>query len=342
MSYETLCILWFLLLGVLLVGYAILDGFDLGVGVLHLLVPKSDTERRLMMNSIGPLWDGNEVWLVTFGGAMFAMFPECYASLFSGFYTAFMLLLFALIFRAVSLEFRSKQHHAFWRRVWDVGFFVGSGLAALLFGVAAGNAVRGVGLDGDGNFTTGLIDQLHPYPVLVGGFTVAMVTMHGSIYLYLKTEGGLRQRLRRWMWRTFFVFLALFLAVTSWTLLAVPTAVENLNRYPVLWAVPVLNALAIANIPRAIHQGRAGYAFVSSCCTIAAFVFLLMAAIYPNLVFARNDPANSVTVFNAASSPLTLKIGLLIVLIGMPCVASYTAIIYWAFRGKVQLDDHSY
>lgn len=342
MSYDTLCIIWFALLGVLLVGYAILDGFDLGVGILHPFVPKSDKERRILMNSIGPLWDGNEVWLVTFGGAMFAMFPIVYKSVFSGFYTAFMLLLFALIFRAVSMEFRSKMHSQVWRRVWDYGFFVGSSLAALLFGVAVGNVMLGLPLDARHDFTEGLLYQLRPFPVLVGLLTVAMLAMHGSIFLYLKTEGDLQQRLKNWMWRTFFVFLVLFVAVSALALFTVPAATENLADRPWLWIVPVLNALAVANIPRAIHKGKPGFAFVSSSCVIAALVALFGAALYPNLVIANNEPAHSITIFNGASSMKTLSIGLLIVIIGMPMVLAYSAAIYWTFRGKTVVDEHGY
>src|SRR5688572_299351 len=189
---------WFVLLGVLLAGYAILDGFDLGVGVLHLCVRK-DHDRRVLMNSIGPLWDGNEVWLVVFGGALFAAFPRAYATAFSGFYTPFMLLLFCLIFRGVSMEFRSKQEWPAWRRFWDGSFFASSTLATFLFGVAVGNSIRGLPVDKDGEMRASLLDLLHPYAILVGLFAVATFAMHGSIYLYLKTEGELQQRIRKWM-----------------------------------------------------------------------------------------------------------------------------------------------
>jgi len=342
MSYETLCLLWFLLLGVLLIGYAILDGFDLGVGILHPFVPRSDHDRRVLMNSIGPLWDGNEVWLVTFGGAMFAMFPMAYATIFSAFYTAFMALLFALIFRAVSLEFRSKMHSAFWRRAWDGGFFIGSTLAALLFGVAVGNLMLGMPLDEQHEYTGSLADQLNPYALLTGAMTVALLAMHGSIFLYLKTEGELQERIHKYIWRTFGLFLVMFIITTGATLVYVPGAVENFKAYPVLWVVPVLNVLAIANIPRAIYLGRPGYAFVSSSCTIAALAFLLLAGVFPDLVPASNDAAHSLNIYNAASSAKTLTIGLIIVALGMPCVLTYTVIIYWTFRGKVELGEHSY
>ncbi len=184
--------LWFILLGVLLAGYAILDGFDLGVGMLQ-LVAKTDEERRIVLNSIGPIWDGNEVWLVTFGGAMFAAFPESYATVFSGFYIAFMLVLLALILRAVSIEFRGKIHSRVWRGFWDYGFFVSSLLASILFGVAVGAAMIGIPLNSKGWFVGRFADQLGMYPLAVGLMTVAMFTMHGAIYLYLKTEGELQK-----------------------------------------------------------------------------------------------------------------------------------------------------
>jgi cytochrome d ubiquinol oxidase subunit II len=205
---EPLHLLWFALLGVLLAGYGILDGFDLGVGILHLCVRK-DAERRVLMNSIGPLWDGNEVWLVVFGGALFAAFPAAYAAAFSGFYTPFMLILCALIFRGVSMEFRSKHPGRAWRAFWDVAFCAASTAATFLFGLLVGNSLLGLPLDARGDFARpfGVADLLRPYPVLVGLFAVATFAMHGSIYLYLKTEGELQQRIHGWMWRTFGLFL---------------------------------------------------------------------------------------------------------------------------------------
>jgi cytochrome d ubiquinol oxidase subunit II len=339
---DTLALVWFGLLGVLLAGYAVLDGFDLGVGMMHLFIARGDGERRLTLNSIGPLWDGNEVWLVTFGGAMFAAFPEAYATIFSGFYSAFILLLFALIFRAVSIEFRSKRSSRFWRGAWDLGFALGSFAAALLFGVAIGNLIRGVPLTPVGEYDGTLAAQLNPYALLVGALTVTLFAMHGTIYLYLKTEGELQRRAQRWMWRNFGLFLVVFMLTTMYTLAAVPGAIEQFERLPLLWIVPVLNVLAIANIPRAIFNGHPGRAFLSSVCTIVALVFLLGAALFPNLVPSSPHPERSLTVLNAASSPRTHGIMLLIALIGMPAVLSYTALVYWTFRGKVRLDEHSY
>jgi len=331
---------WFVLLGVLLAGYAILDGFDLGVGILH-PVGRGDLERRILLNSIGPIWDGNEVWLVTFGGALFAAFPEAYATVFSGFYGAFMLLLFALIFRAVSLEFRSKVHHAAWRRAWDFCFFAGSLVATLLFGVAVGNAMYGVPLDERGIYVGTFLDLLHPYALLCGALAVALFAMHGSIYLYLKTEGELQARIHRFVWRTFGCFLVLYVIATIATLVAVPRAIANFEHWPWAWVVVLLNVLAVANVPRAIFLRRPLYAFVSSSATIAALVFLFGIALFPALVWAH-DPENSLTVYNAASSQKTLTIMSFVAGLGMPFVVAYTAVIYWTFRGKVRVGPHSY
>jgi cytochrome d ubiquinol oxidase subunit II len=341
-DFETLCIIWFLIEGALLAGYAVLDGFDLGVGILHPFVAKTDTERRLSMNSIGPLWDGNEVWLVTFGGALFAAFPNAYATVFSGFYTAFMLLLFALIFRAVSLEFRSKIESDWWRRFWDWGFFGGSFLASLLFGVAVGNALAGMPLDAEGNVLSSVLDQLNPYGLLVGAMTVTMFALHGGLFLYLKTEGEFQARLRDWMWRSWGLFLVTFMLTTLYTVALVPQATNNFEHVPALVGIVVVAILAVANIPRCLYWNRPGQAFLSSTVVIVSQVALFGAALFPNLVIASNDPALSVTVFNAASSVKTLNIMLLIAVIGMPFVLTYSGIIYWTFRGKVTIEEHSY
>ncbi|NBC46878.1 MAG: cytochrome d ubiquinol oxidase subunit II [Gammaproteobacteria bacterium] len=334
-------LIWFLLLGALLAGYAILDGFDLGVGILHPLA-RTDHERRVGINAIGPLWDGNEVWLVTFGGALFAAFPEVYSGVFSGFYTAFMLLLFALIFRAVSLEFRGKVDSPSWKRVWDVGFFGGSLLATLLFGVAVGNAMRGIALDEVGRYHGGIIPMLNPYALLVGLMTVAMFAMHGSIYLFLKSEGEFQQRLKGWMWHTWGVFLVLYVLTTMYTLIEIDRVAADFSHMPWAAAVVLVNVLAVANIPRAVYAGRHGQAFLSSCLTILCLVVLFGLALFPNLVVSSGSPEHSLTIYNAASSEKTLTIMFIIACMGMPFVLAYTAVIYWTFRGKVKLGEHSY
>ncbi len=332
--------LWFVLLGVLLAGYAILDGFDLGVGMMHLLVARTDQERRLVLNSIGPLWDGNEVWLVTFGGALFAAFPEAYATTFSGFYLPFMLLLNTLIFRAAAIEFRSKVHSETWRRLWDVAFSVASFGTTLLMGVAVGNLVWGVELK-DGVMVGSTLDLLHPYALAMGALAVSLFAMHGSIYLYLKTEGELQERLVPWMWRTFGVFNGLYLLVTMATLVLRPGVTRHLEAYPAAWLLVAANIAAVMNIPRSIFKGNAGRAFASSTFVVACLVFLLGAALYPNLVPDLHSDGG-LTIYGATSSESTLKLMAVIAALGMPMVLSYTAIVYWTFRGKVMLGENSY
>jgi cytochrome bd ubiquinol oxidase subunit II len=334
-------LLWFVLLGLLLAGYAILDGFDLGVGILH-LTARTDRDRRLMLNSIGPIWDGNEVWLVTFGGAMFAAFPNAYATVFSGFYEAFMLLLFALIGRAVSIEFRGKRNSQMWKRSWDFAFSGASVLATFLFGVAAGNALIGIPVDAAGNFVGSFWRLIRPFPILIGLLTVAFAIMHGAIYLYLKTEADLQQLVHRWMWRGFGLSLIFYMLATIFTLAIIPGSVRNFHQHWWAWAVVVVTVLAFANIPRAIFMGRPFQAFLSSSLTILALVFLFSFTLFPNLVVSSISPAFSLTVYNAASSQKTLSIMALVALIGMPFVLGYTAAIYWAFRGKVRITEHSY
>ncbi|MCC7145380.1 MAG: cytochrome d ubiquinol oxidase subunit II [Phycisphaeraceae bacterium] len=333
--------LWFILLCVLLAGYAILDGFDWGVGILHPLAG-NDNDRRVFINAIGPIWNGNEVWLVTFGGAMFAAFPEVYRSVFSGLYTALILLLCALIFRAVSLEFRSKMVSPSWRKAWDTGFFLSSLVAALLFGVAVGNTVQGLPLDQRGLYPDGLLPLLGLYPLLVGLMTVAMFVMHGALYLYLKTEPPLQDKVLRWIWHGFGLFMVLYVLTTIVTLKMLPHATANIEKHPALWAVVVLNVLAIGNIPRSVFLHKPGQAFISSCLSIICLVTLLGAALFPNLVLSAPNPENSLTIYNAASSSKTLEIMTIIAAIGMPFVLAYTVVIYWSFRGKVQLTEHSY
>ena len=341
MEIPFLNMLWFILLGVLLAGYAILDGFDLGVGILH-LGARDDKERRIFMNSIGPLWDGNEVWLVTFGGALFAAFHDAYATAFSGFYLAFWLLLFALIGRAVSMEFRSKLETPGWRKFFDVCFCAASTLATLLFGVAVGSTMSGLKIGPTMEYEGTFFDLLGVFPVLVGLFAVSMFAMHGTIYLYLKTEGELQQRIRGWMWTAFGFFLIMYLFTTIFALVNVPAATDNFKKYPWCWFVVLLNVLAVANIPRAIHQNRPAYAFISSCCCIAAFVFLFGVALFPNLLVSSIDPAYNLNIVNSASSPKTLGIMAIIAALGMPMVLTYTGIIYWTFRGKVEIGKFSY
>lgn len=333
--------IWFILIGVLLGGYAILDGFDLGVGALHLLV-KGDRNRRIMINSIGPVWDGNEVWLITGGGALFAAFPHVYATVFSGFYTALMLLLAVIIFRAVAIEFRSKREGKTWRNTWDIAFSISSIVIALLMGVALGNIIVGIPLGADKEAYISFLGLLRPYPLMVGLLTVSLFVMHGSIYVVMKTEGELQEKLRKWINPAIIVFVILYVITTISTLLYVPHMLENLQNTPFFWVIAILNMLAIANIPREIHHGREFRAFISSCCSIIALMALFAVGIFPNIVLSSPNPELSLTIYNAASSQRTLSTMLIMAGIGMPFVIAYTVSIYWIFRGKVKIDAMSY
>jgi len=334
-------LIWFILIGVLFTGYAMLDGFDFGVGTLHLL-HRTGEDRRISINAIGPVWDGNEVWLVTGGGALFAPFPEIYATVFSGLYLPFMLLVFALIFRAVAIEFRSKQPMRWWRQLWDVSFCAGSLLASFLFGVAMGNMVRGIPLNEHHEFAGDLPSLLNPYALWMGVTTVALFTMHGSIYLAMKTEGDLQQRVRSWINSCIIGFIICHAILSLATLLYLPHMTETIKHHPLFFPLVVVVILAIANIPRAIHLERDFEAFLSSGATMGLLMILFGLGIFPNMVYSNPNPENSLTVYNGSSSAKTLQTMLLIAAIGMPVVLAYSACIYWIFRGKVKLTESSY
>jgi len=341
-EHSTLQFIWFTAFVLLLMGYAILDGFDLGVGILHLF-SKRDEERRLMLNSIGPVWDGNEVWLVTAGGALFAGFPPIYATVCSAFYFPVILLLTGLIFRAVAIEFRSKQPMQWWRWMWDLFFTIASFLIAFLLGVALGNLIRGIHLTNQGHFAGQFTDLFHPYALLVGCLTVALFVMHGSIYLMMKTEGTFHDKMRKMVFPSIITFCILYTLTTMATLIYMPHMIETIQDRPYFFLIAVVNLLLVANIPREIHLGRDVRAFISSSLNILCLIALYAVGSYPIVVRALNDPgALSLTIYNASSSNLTLHILLLMACIGIPVVVAYTITIYYIFRGKVTLDDHSY
>ena len=341
MILPDLNIIWFVLVGVLFTGYAMLDGFDLGVGVLQLFVRK-DEHRRLFLNSIGPVWDGNEVWLVTGGGALFAAFPQAYATVFSGFYLPFMLLLCSLIFRAVAIEFRSKETWTWWRQLWDVAFSLSSLVASLLIGVAMGNIVRGIPLDSDHEFAGSFFGLLNPYALMMGLTTVLLFAMHGAIYLAMKTEGELNRIVAGWIPRLIGFFLASYFLFNLYTLIAVPWVLDTVRARPYVFAVVAANVLIVLNIPREIHKKREFNAFLSSCAAMGLMMATFGLTYFPNMVLSSPAAENSLTIYNAASTQKTLGIMLIIALIGVPLVLAYTASIYWVFRGKTSLTKHSY
>jgi cytochrome d ubiquinol oxidase subunit II len=329
-------VIWFFLLGVLFVGYAILDGFDLGVGFWHLRA-KGDDERRAMLNAVGPVWDGNEVWLLTAGGALFGAFPAVYASVFSGFYLALMLVLLALMARAISFEFRSQVASPGWRGVWDVVFSLSSTLAIVLFGVALGNILRGIPLDAAGNYTGTFFGLLNPFALMTGVLGLVMLAFHGALYVVIKGSGDLEERARRWAGIAGFLYLVLFLIAAVVTVATQGHLLDNYRAYPLLWVLPVAVLSFIAGALFLHRNGEPGRAFLCSSLSIAAIWAQLGAGLFPNLVPALGNPELSLTLGNAASGELTLKAMLIIALLGMPVVVGYTIWMYWAFKGKVDV-----
>ncbi len=335
-------VVWFALFVIIIAGYLIMDGFDLGVGMLHPFLAKNDLERRVSLNSIGPVWDGNEVWLVLGGGALFAAFPHVYASLFSGFYTAMMLILLVLILRTVAIEFRSKRPSSRWRSFWDMLFFGSSLGIALLLGVAFGNIMQGVPLDAAGNIRIPLLSLLNPFALLVGFTSIFMLATHGAIYLSMKTEGEQLGRVKRWIPRLMIAFFVLNTAVVTLTVFTHELIADRYLAQPLFVVFP---ALALASVLLAgwmVDRAHYFVAFLLSSAMIAGLLFSAAIGLYPNLLISTLDPAYSQTIFNAASEPNTLTVMLVIALIGMPFVLLYTAGVYYIFRGRVQLGPASY
>jgi cytochrome d ubiquinol oxidase subunit II len=338
----TLNIIWYVLFVIIIAGYLILDGFDLGVGILHLFIGKNDTERRLVLNSIGPIWDGNEVWLIVGGGVLFAAFPLAYASLFSGFYLAMMLVLLFLILRTVAIEFRSKREPQGWRNLWDIVFSLSSLCIALLLGVAFGNIIAGLPLDAEGNIHIMLFEMLKPFPLLVGITAVAMMAMHGAIFLLLKTGDELQQRVKHWAPRLMVIFFVLNSLVVAAVFFFQTHTMENYNSSLLLGLFPAIALVALIVAWRMVRAERYFVAFVASSAMITLLLFSGAIGLYPNLLISSIDPANNLTINNAASANNTLRVMLVITLIGLPFVLAYTAGVYYFFRGKTELTAESY
>jgi cytochrome bd ubiquinol oxidase subunit II len=333
--------IWFWLIAVLIIGYAILDGFDFGVGILSLF-GRDEKERRIHVNAIGPVWDGNEVWLITGGGALFAAFPAVYATVFSGFYIALMLLLAALIFRAVSFEFRNKVDSPAWRHAWDWAFGLGSALPAILFGVAMGNILHGVPIDANGNYLGTFIGLLNLYSIGVGVLSLVLFTMHGAIYLATKTIGPLRDRCQKWATHLWMDYVMLYIIITMWTWLASPFLFKDSSSKSMFYVFIILLLGGIVYLPILLKAGKFNRAFLVSSLIIAAMLGQMALSLYPRLVPSSIDLNDSLTIYNSSSSLLTLQTMLVIALIGIPIVLVYSIYIHYVFRGKVEITEESY
>ena len=333
--------IWFWLIGMLIIGYAILDGFDFGVGILSLF-ERNEHERRIHFNAIGPVWDGNEVWLLTGGGALFAAFPAVYATVFSGFYIALMLLLAALIFRAVSFEFRNKVDSPAWRRAWDWAFGLGSLLPALLFGVAIGNILHGVPIDANGNYLGTFFGLLNPYSIGVGILSLVLFTMHGAIYLAAKSDGNLRNRCQKRASNLWIGFVVLYVVITLWTWLASPFLFKYSPGNFLFYIFIIVLLGSIIYLPILLKAGKINRAFLVSSLIITAMLGQMALSLYPRLVPSSIDLHYSLTVYNSSSSPLTLQTMLVIALVGVPIVIAYSVFIHYVFRGKVEITEESY
>lgn len=332
---------WFLVIGAVFTGYAILDGFDLGAGALHLFFNKEES-RRIALNAIGPVWDGNEVWLVIGGGTLFAGFPKVYAAVFSAFYIPFMLFLTMLIFRAISIEFRSKEPMKWWRKTWDVSYCISSAMIAFLLGVVLGNVLMGIPIDANGNFTGSVLYFLNPYAIMVGITTLALFMMHGAIFLVMKTESRLYAKLTIMVKNTTIFFAISILLLSFYTLLYVPHLTNTIRHNSWMFAIPVIMVLSIANITRQITKRKYLYAFLSSSVTVSLLLVIVAIELYPKLLISTTNPAYTLTVFNSASSSKSLEIMLLFVAVGVPLAALYTSFVFWTFKGKVKLNEMSY
>ncbi|MDG4787054.1 cytochrome d ubiquinol oxidase subunit II [Micromonospora sp. WMMD1102] len=318
---------WFLLIAVLFTGYFVLEGFDFGVGILLPVLGRDDRERRVLINTIGPVWDGNEVWLITAVGGLFAAFPAWYASLLSGFYLPFLLVLLALIFRGVAFEYRHKRPEPRWKARWDLAIFLGSLLPAALWGVVLGNLLRGVPLDARGDHTGGLLDLLHPYALLGGATTTALFVTHGAVFLALKTTGEIRVRAGR--------LAARAAGVTAAVTAAFLAASLTLRHTPAAVALAAAAGIALAGTLAATRVRREGWAFTGTAAAIGLTVATAFAALFPTVLPSTADPAGTLTIHNAASSPYTLTMMTWVAALFTPVVLGYQGWTYGVFRKRI-------
>lgn len=330
--------LWFVLIAVLYIGFFVLEGFDFGVGILLPFLSRDknpetvDLKRRLMINTIGPHWDGNEVWLLTAGGATFAAFPQWYATMFSGFYLALFLLLLALIGRGVAFEYRSKDANPRWRNLWDWLIFLGSAIPALLIGVAFGNLVRGVPIDAQMNYVGGFFNLLNPYALLAGVATLLSFTLYGAVFLSLKTDGEMKEKAQTAASRLWLIVVLALLALLVATYLA-SDIYQRLGVNPGI--VPITGMASILLTGFFVRKGRQGWAFVTTAVAIAFSLVTAFLIMYPRVMISSIDPRYSLTIYSASSSPYTLQVMTVVALIFVPIVLVYQGWSYWVFRKRL-------
>lgn len=343
MSYEVLQILTYLLLIASVTFYVVLDGFDLGVGSLQIFAGK-DRNRRIFLNSIGPFWDGNEVWLIIIVGLMFVGFPDMYATILSGFYVMLMCFLCAIIFRAVAIEFRSKMPGAAWRGTWDFFFWLSSLTITFGAGIALGNLIQGIPVNADRELYLPFEALFGIYPVFVGLLSIALFTMHGNHFLLMKTEDEVQERVKKWIPYTISLFVLFFITMTVWTWMAYPFMLDHFVDYPVFWIVPIALATVIVLMCYFTARQRYGLSFLMSMLTITLLFLLYAIGTFPKLVISSLGQGGSLdlTLYNVSASYTTLVVTLVIACIGVPLVLAYGWILYHVFRGKTQLHDHSY
>jgi len=333
--------IWFALWGFLWAIYFALDGFDLGVGTIMPFLAKNEADKRIMYSAQYPYWDGNEVWLIAAGGITFAAFPTTYAVMFSSFYSALMLILFALIFRAVSFEFRGKIDNPAWRMLWDIAMVVGSFLPALLLGVAFANIFRGIPIDGEGIYHGNILTLLNPYGLAGGILFLVLFCLHGSLWLTIKAEGELHQRatvLAKKLWLVLVIVAGLFLLATGFF----TQLYQNYLKSPILFIIPLATVASLLLVRVFIKKEAWWKAWSASSGTIVGVTLFGVAGLYPNLLPSSMDPSYSLTIFNSASSPLTLKIMLGVALVFVPIIIIYQAWVYNFFKDKVKEKDLMY
>ncbi|KAA8999899.1 cytochrome d ubiquinol oxidase subunit II [Affinibrenneria salicis] len=364
-EYEVLRFIWWLLIGVLLIGFAVTDGFDMGVGMLVRLMGRSDTERRIMINSIAPHWDGNQVWLITAGGALFAAWPTVYAATFSGFYVAMILVLASLFFRPVGFDYRSKLESSRWRNMWDWGIFIGSFVPPLVIGVAFGNLLQGVPFHIDSTlrlfYTGNFFQLLNPFGLLAGIVSLTMILAHGATYLIMRTNGELHLRARAFAQIAALVMMVCFVLAGVWVIYGIdgyvvtsaldgaaesnPLRKEvvqqagawliNFNRYPILWAIPLLGVVLPLLTIITARAEKGAWAFLFSSLTIACVILTAGVAMFPFIMPSSTMPNASLTMWDATSSLLTLKVMTIVAIIFVPIVLAYTIWCYYKMFGRI-------